>query len=191
MFTCLYTQNNFSGSLSFVIRTKTDAAAATALVRTAVRAIDRSLAIYNVRTFDDIVSASIATERFSTTLLGAFAIAALLLAAVGIYGVTDQAVSQRTHEIGVRLALGASPHQVLALVLGDGLRLCAIGIVLGVAGALALARVLSGLLFGVSALDPRAYIAVSVVLGLASLTACYLPARRATMVEPTVALRAE
>jgi putative ABC transport system permease protein len=184
-----YTQNNFSGSLSFVVRTNADLATATALARNAVRAVDPGLAIYNARTMEAIVSASIATERFSTTLLGAFALAALLLAVIGVYGVTDQVVSQRTHEIGIRLALGASPRQIAALVLGSGARLCAWGIGIGLAGALVTARALSGLLFGVSALDPRAYVGMSIVLALASLWSCGLPARRASRVEPTVALR--
>jgi putative ABC transport system permease protein len=186
-----FTQNNSSGSLSFVIRTRGDAAAATAIARHAVRAVDPGLAIYNVRTMDEIVAASISTERFSTTLLVLFAVAALGLAIIGIYGVTDQAVSQRTHEIGVRLALGASPRQILALVVGGSARLCAWGVVLGIAGALATSRVLSGLLFGVSALDPSVYFAAAVLLAVATLMSCGVPARRATRVEPAIALRSE
>lgn len=185
-----FTQNSFGG-LAFVVRTTSNPLAATAAVRDAVKAIDPALAVHSVRTMEQIVSASMATERFSTTLVAAFAAAALLLAIIGIYGVTDQMVSQRTHEIGVRLALGASPRQVLRLVVGGSARLCGWGIALGVAGALATARALSGLLFGVNAIDPFAYVTVAVIVAIASLASSGLPARRASRVAPTIALRGQ
>ena len=162
-----------------------------AAAREALRTLDPAAAIYSVRTLDDIVSRSIATERFSAGLFAAFALAALALALVGVYGVTDQAVTQRTHELGVRIALGADGRRIHALVIGGSLRLSVIGIVIGVVVALALSRLIAGQLVGVSPFDPRAYAAVVAILALTGIAAAYLPARKATRTDPMIALRAE
>jgi putative ABC transport system permease protein len=127
-----YSQTNWNGGLSFVVRSTTDLSTTVAAAREALRTLDPAAAIYGVRTLDDIVSRSIATERFSAGIFAAFALAALALALIGVYGVTDQAVTQRTHELGVRIALGADGRRIRALVIGGSLRLSIIGIVIGV-----------------------------------------------------------
>jgi putative ABC transport system permease protein len=129
--------------------------------------------------------------RFSAILLGIFAAIALVLSAIGVYGVLSYAVTQRTHEIGIRIALGAEPRDVLALVVGRGLALTAAGLVLGVAAALASTRVMATLLFEVKPSDPPTYIIIATVLALAALVASYIPARRASRVDPLIALRSE
>ncbi len=169
--------------------TITDAGAAEQ-VSGAMREVDPDAALYGVRTLDAIVLESVATERFAAALFAAFAFMALMLAFVGVYGVTDQAVSQRMHEFGVRIALGADGQRIRRLVIGRSLRLSAIGIVIGVAAAAALSKVLAGQLFGVSPLDPRAYTAVAALLALSGLAAGSVPARRATKTDPMTALRA-
>jgi putative ABC transport system permease protein len=141
--------------------------------------------------FQDVFSASLATRRFNLTLVGVFAATALLLAVAGIYGVMAYSVAKRTHEIGVRMALGASATDVLHLVLGQGIMTTAIGLAIGIGGALALTRAMQSLLFGVSATDPVTLVGVALVLGSAALLACYIPARRATKVDPMEALRYE
>lgn len=186
-----YAQGSWSGGLSFVVRSRLNPAGVENAVRAIVRTIDSGLALYNVQTIEEVVSASVSSERFATLLLGAFALAALLLAFIGIYGVTEQAVSQRRHEIGVRIALGAEPRRILALVLGGGARLTAIGVLIGLAAAIVLSRFISTLLFEVSPLDPGVYAVVVLVLVTAALTAGYLPARRATQVDAMHALREE
>ena len=133
----------------------------------------------------------LATQRFSMSLLGVFAVLAMILASVGIYGVISYIVGQRTHEIGVRIALGAQKLDVLQLILGQGARLVLIGIVLGVGGALVLTRVMASQLFMVSRTDPLTFVAVAALLAMVALTACYVPARRAAKVDPMVALRYE
>jgi ABC-type antimicrobial peptide transport system permease subunit len=140
---------------------------------------------------DDLVSSSTARRRFQTFLVGVFAGLALLLAAIGVYGVTSHMVSQRRREIGVRLALGASPRDVVAMVLRGGVRLTVAGIVAGVVGAVALSKVLAGFLFGVSPLDPATYVGVIGVLGLVAGMSAYRPSRRAARVDPVVVLRDE
>ena len=186
-----FSQVPWNGAFSFVVRSSADTATVVAAARDTLRAIDAGAAIYNVRTLDDVVSRSIATERFSAGLFAAFALAALSLAFIGVYGVTDQAVSQRRHEFGVRIALGADGRRIRSLVLGGSLKISAVGIAAGTLAAAALARVLAGQLFGVSAFDPKAYVLVATVLALSGAAAAYLPARRAIRTDPMVALRSE
>ncbi|MFZ0334921.1 MAG: FtsX-like permease family protein, partial [Candidatus Acidiferrales bacterium] len=144
-----------------------------------------------VQTLDEVLANSMAARRLSMILLGAFAALALALASVGIYGVISYLVGQRTHEIGVRMALGAQQSDVLRLILGEGGRMALVGVVIGVAAALGLTRLMKGMLFGVSASDPLTFMGVAIVLIVVALAACYIPARRAMRVDPMVALRYE
>jgi predicted permease len=179
------------GTMAFVVRANAEASTMTALIRQRIREIDAEMPLYDVQTMSSAVSASLAQPRFYTMLLGAFALLALLLAALGIYGVISYAVSQRTRELGIRIALGATHERVVRLVLGQGMLLTATGIVLGTAGAWWLVRLLSSQLYGVSATDVATFASVPLVLlGVASL-ATYLPARRAARVDPVIAMRAE
>jgi putative ABC transport system permease protein len=140
---------------------------------------------------DEIISESLATQRVSLILLGAFAVLALGLASSGIYGVISYVVQQRTQEIGVRMALGAKRYDVLRLILAEGMKMAGIGVVVGLAAAFGLTRLMASLLFGVSATDPLTFTVVAVVLAIVALAACYIPARRAMRVDPMVALRYE
>jgi ABC-type antimicrobial peptide transport system permease subunit len=153
--------------------------------------MDGDVPIANVATMDSLLENAVAQPRLQLWVLGAFATLAVLLAAVGIYGVMAYTVSQRTREIGIRIALGAAQRDVVALVLGQGGRLVAIGVVLGEAGALTLTRVMRGLLFEVSPTDPVIFATVAAGLGVLAVLASYLPARRAARVDPIVALRYE
>jgi putative ABC transport system permease protein len=140
---------------------------------------------------DEIKAESIVSTRLQTVLLAFFSATALLLASLGIYGVISYSVAQRTHELGIRAALGADAKNLVSLVLGGGLTLTVIGLIIGVAGSLAMTRLLASLLFGVEARDPLTMVAAAVTLILVSLMACYIPARRAMRVDPTVSLRHE
>jgi putative ABC transport system permease protein len=160
-------------------------------VRREVQAIDTELPVYDVRPMPELVSASVAQRRFQTVLLTAFAAVGLALAAIGLYGVMALSVSQRTREIGIRMALGAPEGSVMRLVLRQGMALVLLGTAIGLAGALALSRVLASLLFRVSATDPPTFTIVAALLVLTALVASCLPARRATQVDPLVPLRYE
>jgi putative ABC transport system permease protein len=185
-----YTQQT-SPSMTLIARTAGDPASLTAAIRNAVLQIDKEQPVANVRTLDQILSTSVAQQRFSTLLLGTFAAVAMLLAAVGIYGVLSYAVTQRTQEIGIRVALGAARSDVLRLVVGAGMRLTLIGVAAGLAAAFALTRLMSTMLFGVSAGDPMTFGLIALLLVTVALLACWIPARRATKVDPMVALRIE
>ena len=172
-----------------IVKARGEAASLLPAMRSAVASVDPALPIYDAMTLDERIGAAISRPRFNATLLTAFAGAALLLAAIGVYGVLSYSVSSRMREIGVRLALGADARRVCQLVLGEGLRLTAIGGVIGLAAALAAGRFLQGLLVGVSAFDPR-ILAVAIVAVLAvACVAAWLPARRAGAVDPIVVLR--
>jgi putative ABC transport system permease protein len=178
-------QWNFMG---LVIRTAGDPSAFATTLRREVQAIDKDQPVYNVRTMDDVVANSLGTRRVSMQLFAVFACAALLLAAIGIYGVMAYSVTQRTQEIGLRMALGAQKSDVLGLVIRQGMTLTVIGVVVGLAGAFALTRLIANLLFGVAATDPFTFFAIPVLLLFVALVACYLPARRAARLDPKVAL---
>ena len=172
------------------IRTAGDPASMAGVVRSEIRAIESDMPL-TINTVDKLIELSTAQRRFSMLLLGIFAAIAMFLAVAGIYGVMSYTVSQRTHEIGLRMALGAQTRQVLTTVVGEGLVLTAIGIVIGVAVAMAVTRGMSQLLFGITSTDPLTYFLVSIELAAVALIACYIPARRAARVDPLVALRHE
>jgi putative ABC transport system permease protein len=153
--------------------------------------VDRDLPVYRVTTMERMVADSLAQRRFSMFLFGVFAALALVLAVVGLYGVMSYAVAQRTHEIGLRMALGAQGRDVLRMIIGQGMTLVAVGLGLGLLGALMLTRVMSSLLYGVSATDPLTYAGIALLLAAVAFLASYIPARRATKVDPMVALRYE
>jgi len=173
------------------VRTFGDPASMTKSITAVVRSVDPNLPVDQVKTMDQLVDESLASDRFSTVLFGGFAGVALLLAAIGIYGVMSFTVAQRTHEIGLRMALGAGPNQVLRLVLKEGMLLAFAGLVVGLAGTYFVGRVMKTLLYQVNAMDPAAISGVTGVLLLSAFCACYIPARRATQVDPMVALRDE
>ena len=177
--------------IRITVRTGGDPASMATSIAAAVRSVDSDLPLDQVRTMNQVVDESLAGERFSTVLFASFAGVALLLAAIGIYGVMSFAVAQRTHEIGLRMALGAGPRQVLRLVLQEGMLLALIGLGVGLAGTYFVGRLMETILYRVSALDPAAITGVTTVLLLSALLACYIPARRATQVDPIVALRDE
>jgi putative ABC transport system permease protein len=177
--------------MTLVIRTDGDPAAMAPTVQRELRAIDPDQPVSDVRTMNQVMADTTGRARFNTLLLALFAGLATLLAAVGIFGVMNYSVALRTHEIGIRMALGAQPGGILMLILKQGLLLTLIGIGIGLIGALALTRVMSSLLFGVEATDPATFIAIVLLLAVVSLIACYIPARRATRVDPMIALRYE
>ncbi|HJX88855.1 MAG TPA: ABC transporter permease [Pyrinomonadaceae bacterium] len=181
----------YFSSSTIVVRTVSDPRALTSRVREQILAVDPNQPLYDVQTMDERVAASLETQRFAVVLLGIFGTLALLLAAIGLYGVLAFTVSQRTREIGIHLALGAQRRDVLAMVIRQGMLLVFVGAGLGVAGAYVLTRLIQSLLFEVTATDPLTFVSVPLVLAVVGFIACYVPARRATKVDPLVALRYE
>jgi predicted permease len=184
-------QQSSDDDMFLAVRTSTDPAAISSAVVGEIHSVDPSIAVYGIRTMDDLLHDSLARQRFSTTMLGAFAAFALLLAAIGLYGVLSHLVTQSTHDIGIMMTLGAQPEKVVGLVMRQGLELTVIGIAIGLAGAAMLTRLMSSLLFGVSALDLVTFGAVPLIFAVVALTAALIPAWRAIRVDPMVALRAE
>lgn len=174
-----------------IVRTTTDPATLVPAIQKAVNAIDPDLPIYNVRTMDESIAMSVSDRRVNLVLLSVFAITALLLAAAGIYGVVSYSVTQRVQEIGIRMALGAQRQDIVRLIVGEGMLPVALGLAVGIAGALVLTRVLGSLLAGISTNDPTMFVVISVVLGIVALLACSVPALRATRIDPMVAVRLE
>jgi len=181
---------NFN-DLTLVVRTATDPASLAPALRQVVTEMDKDLPLYDVRTMESLVARSVARQRFSMTLVGVFAVLAMLLSAVGIFSVMSFLVAQRTHEIGIRMALGAQARDILSMVIRHGVGLTLVGVAVGLAASLALTRLMSGLLYEVSATDPFVYGGITALLAAVALLACYVPARRATKVDPLVALRYE
>lgn len=174
-----------------VIRTINDPHGMVSAVKADVQTLDKSLPIYNIKTMDERLADSLARRRFTLLLLAVFAVIALILATTGMYGVMTYAVTQRTREIGIRMALGAQTRDVLKLVVGHGLVLILLGVVIGVAGAIALTRVMASLLFEVTTNDPETFVAIVLLLTLVALLASYIPARRAAKIDPLIALKYE
>jgi putative ABC transport system permease protein len=184
-------QHDFSMSPSFTVRSSADSTPLISAIRDIVKQIDKDVPIARVMTMDEIVSSSVAQPRLEALLLGLFGGLAMVLATIGIYGVMAYSVSQRTSEIGIRMALGASRSSVLRMVLQQGIRLTGMGLAIGLVLALGLTRLMSKMLFGISATDPATFALVLLLLAVIAMLACYLPARRATKVDPIVALRYE
>jgi putative ABC transport system permease protein len=177
--------------MAVLVKTTSEPQSMITSVRQQVASLDPEQPVYNITPLSEIRSRSVAPQRLNLALLGSFALLALLLAAVGIYGVLSQLVLQRTHEIGIRVALGAQLRDVLRLVLQDGMKLALIGICIGLTGSLVWSKVIATLLFGVTATDAVTFISVSALLLFVALLACLVPARRAMKVDPLVALRYE
>ena len=177
--------------VNLLVRTNSEPLSLAAPVRNQISALDKDQAVFNVRTMEQALSRSVAARRFSMILLAVFAVVALALAAVGIYGVISYSVAQRTREVGIRMALGAQTRDVLKLVVREGLQLVVIGVAVGLVGALLLTRLMTTLLFAVTPTDWFTYATVAIGLVGVALLACYIPARRATRVDPLVALRYE
>jgi putative ABC transport system permease protein len=182
---------NAQRAMNIVVRTTLPASAVASSVQQIVRELDRALPIVDLRTMDEVFAGTMVRPRFLATLLGAFGLLALALAAVGTYGILSYAVAERKHEIGIRMALGANRSSVMSMVLGQGLRVTLIGLVIGIAGALAVTRLASSLLFGVEATDPSTFALVALFITLVAVAASTIPARRATRVDPMVVLREE
>jgi putative ABC transport system permease protein len=180
-----------TNSQYWIVRLKTSSQSVEGAFRRELQNVDRDVATANVRTLEDYISDSVAPRRFNLRVLTIFSLAALLLAATGIYGIVSYTVTQRTPEIGIRLALGAGRTSVFRLILGQGFKVVLVGLALGVAGALALTRVIRSLLFGVTPSDVLTFVVVSLLLIVVALIACSLPARRATKVDPLIAMRNE
>jgi putative ABC transport system permease protein len=177
--------------LTVVVRTINDPHSVITAVTKEVSSLDKDLPLFAVKTLDEYLAASVAAPRFSTTLLSIFAAVALVLTIVGLYGAMSYSVAQRTNEIGIRMALGAQARDVLSLIVGQGFKLVLLGLAVGLVGAFALMRVVSSLLFGVTTKDPLTFATVAGLLAVVALLACYIPARRATKVDPMIALRYE
>jgi putative ABC transport system permease protein len=175
--------------MTMVVRTSSDPAALNAAIRNQISSVDKDVPVSNVMTMEKVVSTSIAPRSFNMVLLSIFAVVALILAIVGIYGVLSYSVTQRTHELSLRMALGAQQNDVLKLVLSQGMKLIVIGVVIGLVGAFILMRLISSLLFGVNPSDPLTFGLIAGLLSVVALIACYFPARRATKVDPIMALR--
>jgi putative ABC transport system permease protein len=180
-----------TNDVSMVLRGSLDPRTLTSAIHAAIHGVDKDQSIADLQTMEQIKTGTVASDRMQTMLLAIFAALALLLAAVGIYGVIGYSVTQRTHELGIRAALGASRGSLLAMVIRRGMRLTLMGLAIGMAGALALTRLLGSLLFGISPRDPVTLIVVAAVLSSVALLACYIPARRAAGIDPMVALRYE
>jgi putative ABC transport system permease protein len=177
--------------MSIFVRTQMDPQSLIGTLRRSVGEIDKDVPIYRTRTLADYMSSSVAQPRLNAMLVGLFALIALLLAAAGIFGVMSYSVTQRTQEIGIRLALGAQRYDVLRLIVFQGMRFVGAGVLLGLIGVFACGRLLQSLLFGIGATDLGTMFAVTVILTVVAFVACLLPARRATLVDPVQALRAE
>jgi putative ABC transport system permease protein len=176
-------------SVSMAVRTAGNPDAMNKSIAAVIRSLDPDLPMADVKTMDQLLDESLGGEKFGAVLFGSFAFIALCLAAFGIYGVMSFAVAQRTHEIGLRMALGAGPSQVMGLILREGMTLGFIGLLIGLAGSYGIGQLMRGMWYGIGSLDPLAFSAVATVLLLSTLLACYLPARRATHVDPMAALR--
>ena len=192
----LYTPYAQSGQVwkrwqTLVVRSRENPATLAAAVKQGIWRVDARIPVTKLRTMKEVMGASYQEQRFNMLLLGIFAAVALALAAVGIYGVMSYAVAQRTHEIGIRMALGAQSHDVLKMVVRQGMTLALTGVGIGLLAALPLTRLMKTLLFGVNATDPATYVVIALLLIAVALLACFLPARRATKVDPMVALRYE
>ena len=178
-------------SMSLVVRTASDPLSLAGAVKSQIQMIDKDLPIDDAKTMQQLLAESISGRRFNMLLLTVFAVVALVLAVVGIYGVMSYTVTQRTHEIGIRVAIGAQPRDVFRMVIGQGMMLAMIGVAFGLVGAFGLTRLMTTMLFGVEPTDPATFVSIAVLLTGVALVACYIPGRRATKVDPLVALRYE
>jgi ABC-type antimicrobial peptide transport system permease subunit len=182
---------DYSANATLVVRTKGGPESMFANVRHEIQSLDPNLPLFDVQTLNDHMRLSLFPARIAATVLGVFGVVALVLAAIGIYGITSYAVAQRTREIGIRMALGAQLGDVLKLVLSQGVKLTLVGVAIGLSGAYLVTRAITSVLYGVSATDPLTFVGVSLLLLSVALLACYVPARKATKVNPLIALRYE